>query len=74
MHDDSDHPNRHYKVFTRAHDEVVDAHALCADDELTRLRADLDRESRALQPAVTRLAVRLERLVRARRRVLRERG
>jgi cobaltochelatase CobT len=66
MHDDSDHPNRHYKVFTRAHDEVVDARVLCADDELTRLRADLDRQSRALQPAVTRLAVRLERLLLAR--------
>jgi cobaltochelatase CobT len=66
IHDDSDHPNRHYKVFTRAHDEVVDAHVLCADHELTRLRADLDRESRALQPSVTRLAVRLERLLLAR--------
>ncbi|HEX5648221.1 MAG TPA: hypothetical protein VFX69_01080 [Steroidobacteraceae bacterium] len=66
MHDDSDHPDRHYKVFTRAHDEVVDAHVLCADVELTRLRADLDRASRALQPAVTRLAVRLERLLLAR--------
>jgi cobaltochelatase CobT len=64
--DDSDHPNRHYRIFTRAHDEVVEANRLCDDDELTRLRGDLDRESRALQPAVTRLAIRLERLLLAR--------
>jgi cobaltochelatase CobT len=66
LHDDSDHPNRHYRVFTRAHDEVVDAHTLCSDDELTRLRTDLDRESRPLQSAVARLALRLERLLLAR--------
>jgi cobaltochelatase CobT len=66
LHDDSDHPNRHYKVFTQAHDEVVAADQLCDDDERTRLRADLDRESRLLQPAVARLAIRLERLLLAR--------
>jgi cobaltochelatase CobT len=65
-HDDSDHPNRHYRVFTRAHDEVTEAPRLCDDAELTRLRDLLDRESRALQPAVTRLALKLERLLLAR--------
>jgi cobaltochelatase CobT len=65
--DDSDHPDRHYRVFTRAHDEVVDADRLCSAEELARLRAYLDRESRGLQPAVTRLAIRLERLLLARR-------
>jgi cobaltochelatase CobT len=59
--DDSDDPNRHYRVFTRAHDEVVDAHTLCDEEELARLRDALDRESRALQPAVARLALKLER-------------
>jgi cobaltochelatase CobT len=66
MYDDSDHPNRHYKVFTQAHDEVVEAGQLCDEEERTRLRADLDRESRPLQPAVARLAIRLERLLLAR--------
>jgi cobaltochelatase CobT len=66
LHDDSDHPNRHYRVFTRAHDEVVEPQDLCDDAELTALRAELDRESRALQPAVARLAIKLERLLLAR--------
>jgi len=66
MHDDSDHPNRHYRVFTRAHDEVIEATGLCGHEELLKLRADLDRESRALQPAVARLAIKLERLLLAR--------
>jgi cobaltochelatase CobT len=63
MHDDSDHPNRHYRVYTTVHDSIVSATELCSEEELTRLRADLDRESRALQPAVSRLAIRLERLL-----------
>jgi cobaltochelatase CobT len=63
MHDDSDHPNRHYRVFTTAHDSTVSASELCAEEEVARLRNDLDRESRALQPAVSRLAIRLERLL-----------
>ena len=66
MHDDSDNPNRHYKVFTRAHDEVVEATELCSPEELQKLRADLDRDSRPLQPAVARLAIKLERLLLAR--------
>jgi cobaltochelatase CobT len=63
MHDDSDHPNRHYRVFTTAHDVITSASELCGDDEITQLRSNLDRESRALQPAVSRLAIRLERLL-----------
>jgi len=66
MYDDSDHPNRHYRVFTAAHDEIVGATELCTDDEVGRLRGNLDRESRALQPAVARLAIKLERLLLAR--------
>jgi cobaltochelatase CobT len=66
MHDDSDHPNRHYRVYTRAHDEIVPAGELADETELTQLRAALDRESRALQPAIARLAIRLERLLLAR--------
>ena len=65
MHDDSDHPNRHYQIFTRAHDEVVEADRLCEKAELERLRALLNAEARTLQGAVARLAHRLERLLRA---------
>ncbi len=61
--DDSDHPNRHYKVYTRAHDQIVAPGDLCDEQERATLRADLDRESRLLQPAVARLAIRLERLL-----------
>ena len=61
--DDADNPNRHYRVYTRAHDEIVDAGSLCDEAELTRLRALLDEEARNLQNAVTRLAHRLERLL-----------
>jgi cobaltochelatase CobT len=66
MHDDTDHPNRHYRIFTRAHDEIVHASELVDETALTQLRAALDRESRALQPAIARLAIRLERLLLAR--------
>ncbi len=66
MHDDSDHPNRHYRIFTTAHDEIVGAAELCTEDEVGQLRGNLDRESRALQPAVARLAIKLERLLLAR--------
>ena len=65
LHDDSDNPNRHYRIFTRAHDEVVGAESLCDRAELERLRAQLNFEARALQGAVARLAHRLERLLRA---------
>jgi cobaltochelatase CobT len=66
MHDDADHPNRHYRIFTRAHDQIVQASELVDEAALTQLRAALDRESRALQPAIARLAIRLERLLLAR--------
>jgi len=65
LHEDSDNPNRHYHIFTRAHDEVVDAASLCDRAELERLRAQLNLEARSLQGAVARLAHRLERLLRA---------
>ena len=65
LHDDSDNPNRHYRIFTKAHDEVVDAASLCEKAELERLRAQLNFEARSLQGAVARLAHRLERLLRA---------
>lgn len=50
-----------YKVFTRAHDEIVNAEDLCDADELDRLRAFLDKQLQALHGAVARLANRLQR-------------
>ncbi len=61
--DDRDHPNRHYRVFTRAHDEIVKASSLASEAELNELRLKLDREARGLQSVVARLANRLERLL-----------
>jgi cobaltochelatase CobT len=60
-----DDPNKHYKVFTTAHDEVIAAEDLCDGDELTRLRAYLDQQLKPLQSVVGRLANRLQRLLMA---------
>jgi cobaltochelatase CobT len=54
-------PNAHYKVFTRAHDEIIDAEELCDGEELARLRAYLDAQLKPLQSVVGRLANRLQR-------------
>ncbi len=66
--DDTDDPNRHYRVFTRLHDEVVNAEQLSNAEELTQLRAQLDSKSETVRGAVGRLAQRLERLLRARQK------
>ncbi|MFN0217718.1 MAG: cobaltochelatase subunit CobT [Hyphomicrobium sp.] len=50
-----------YKVFTRAHDEEVDAEDLSTPEELDRLRAFLDKELKTLSAAVARLANKLQR-------------
>ena len=57
------HPNRYYRVFTRAHDEELPAERICDSEELTRLRTSLDQQARLLQATVVRLANRLERLL-----------
>ncbi|HYD88684.1 MAG TPA: cobaltochelatase subunit CobT [Vitreimonas sp.] len=54
-------PNAQYKVFTRAHDEVIGAEDLCDGEELARLRAYLDAQLKPLQSVVGRLANRLQR-------------
>jgi cobaltochelatase CobT len=66
--EDLDHPSRHYRIFTRAHDEVIAAEQLCEPDELIRLRAQLDQSAKPLQSAVVRLANRLQRRLYAQRR------
>ncbi|HZH51226.1 MAG TPA: cobaltochelatase subunit CobT [Microvirga sp.] len=61
-------PSRHneargpdYKPFTTRFDEVIHAEDLCDSDELTRLRAYLDKQLAHLQGVVGRLANRLQR-------------
>ncbi|WP_308515581.1 cobaltochelatase subunit CobT [Sphingomonas flavescens] len=54
-------PETDYKAFTTKFDEIVEAHDLCDDDELGRLRAFLDQQMAGLQNVVTRLANRLQR-------------
>ena len=54
-------PNSNYRPFTVMYDEVVEADELCEAEELTRLRAQLDRQLASLQGVVSRLANRLQR-------------
>jgi cobaltochelatase CobT len=56
-----DEPASHYKAFSRAFDEEVDAEDLCDPDELARLRQQLDQQLQHLQGVVSRLANRLQR-------------
>ncbi len=50
-----------YKVYAQMFDEVVEADDLCDAEELTRLRAYLDKQLSNLQGVVARLANRLQR-------------
>jgi cobaltochelatase CobT len=50
-----------YRVFTTAHDEVIDAADLCDPSELERLRALLDQQLTVLSSVVARLANKLQR-------------
>jgi cobaltochelatase CobT len=50
-----------YKVYSNAFDEIVEAEDLCDAEELTRLRAYLDKQLSNLQGVVSRLANRLQR-------------
>ncbi len=50
-----------YKIYTAAHDEIVQAEDLCDPEELTRLRAYLDQQLASLSNVVSRLANRLQR-------------
>jgi cobaltochelatase CobT len=57
----NDRPQTDYKAFTVKFDEVVTAEELCDAEELTRLRAYLDKQLAHLQGVVARLANRLQR-------------
>jgi cobaltochelatase CobT len=50
-----------YKVYSNTFDEVIGATDLCDEEELTRLRAYLDKQLSNLQGVVARLANRLQR-------------
>ena len=50
-----------YKVFSTKHDETIGAEELCDAEELTRLRAYLDKQISHLSGVVARLANRLQR-------------
>lgn len=50
-----------YRAFTRAHDEEIDADALCDPEELSRLRQQLDQQLQHLHAVVAKLANRLQR-------------
>jgi cobaltochelatase CobT len=54
-------PESHYRAYTRAFDEEVEAEDLCDPDELARLRQQLDQQLQHLQGVVSRLANRLQR-------------
>ena len=65
---DASHPNRSYRIYTRAHDEILEATDLASGEELLRLRAVLDEQTRQLPGIVARLARKLERVLRAQQR------
>ena len=58
---DPGNPEPAYKVFTTAHDEIVEAEELCEPEELERLRSYLDQQLASLSSVVSRLANRLQR-------------
>jgi cobaltochelatase CobT len=55
-----------YRIFTTAHDRVIDAAALASRDELAQLRARLETELSSVRPVIARLAKRLLRVLMAR--------
>ncbi|WP_332682097.1 cobaltochelatase subunit CobT [Bosea sp. (in: a-proteobacteria)] len=57
----NDRPQTDYKAYTQKFDETVTAEELCDAEELTRLRAYLDKQLAHLQGVVARLANRLQR-------------
>lgn len=57
----NDRPLTDYKAYTSKFDEIVTAEELCDPEELTRLRAYLDKQLAHLQGVVARLANRLQR-------------
>jgi cobaltochelatase CobT len=57
---------RGYRIFTTAHDRVIDASRLASREELAQLRARLEAELSSVRPVIARLAKRLLRVLMAR--------
>jgi cobaltochelatase CobT len=57
----NERPGSDYKAYLSKFDEVIEAEELCDAEELTRLRAYLDKQLAHLQGVVARLANRLQR-------------
>jgi cobaltochelatase CobT len=55
-----------YRIFTTAHDRVIEAAALASREELAQLRARLETELSSVRPVIARLAKRLLRVLMAR--------
>jgi cobaltochelatase CobT len=53
--------NAHYRAYTRAFDEEIEAAGLCDPEELARLRQQLDQQLQNLQGVIAKLANRLQR-------------
>lgn len=70
---ESDHPSdlrfrsdgNPYRIWDEEFDQIVDAQELCSEEELSRLRAELDRYLGPLRTLVGRLANRLQRRLQA---------
>lgn len=58
---EADGPGTSYRIYTNQFDEIARAEDLADPDELTRLRALLDKQLGAMQTIVSRLANRLQR-------------
>lgn len=58
--------NERYRVFTRAHDEIVMANTLCSPEELTRLRAQLDEKLAQVRGTFAKFSALLQRVLLAR--------
>lgn len=57
----SDTSDPDYKIYTTAHDSIINAAELCEEDELERLRAFLDEHIGPLSSVISKLANRLQR-------------
>jgi len=58
--------DENYRIFTSAHDRVVDASKLASREELAQLRGRLEAELSSVRPVIARLAKRLLRVLMAR--------
>lgn len=63
------HGRAHYSVYTREYDQIIKAEELCGDEELERLRKQLDSRLASLKEATRRHANRFLRKIMAKQRI-----